>query len=277
MAHLLGESFDALTDFDGRIWRSLGAALLRPGRIARDWIEGRRARWISPVRLFLLANLLYFLAPGLTDLSLPFNDQVRGQVYQVFDPAVCANPATKGKCGGGQHHSPYTEPLLARRLQRERSAVEARGGTFSLGPFEQRYNVKSDSIGKLLVILHVPFIALALGLVAWRRRRYYAEHFVVALGMMTFALLFVQLLVKPAEWLYTRVHGWLGASGAVHGVVPLLLLAIFIGHFALACRRCYDSAWWLAVLQGVAAFAAFGLASMWIYRPVQFLLALWTI
>ena len=35
MAHLLGESFDALTDFDGRIWRSLRAALLQPGRIAR--------------------------------------------------------------------------------------------------------------------------------------------------------------------------------------------------------------------------------------------------
>ena len=33
MAHLLGESFDALTDFDGRIWRSLRAALLQPGRI----------------------------------------------------------------------------------------------------------------------------------------------------------------------------------------------------------------------------------------------------
>ena len=63
MAHLLGESFVALTEFDGRIWRSLRAALLQPGRIARDWIEGRRARWISPVRLFLLANLLYFLAP----------------------------------------------------------------------------------------------------------------------------------------------------------------------------------------------------------------------
>ena len=47
MAHLLGESFDALTDFDGRIWRSLRAALLQPGRIARDWIEGRRARWTA--------------------------------------------------------------------------------------------------------------------------------------------------------------------------------------------------------------------------------------
>ena len=71
MAHLLGEAFEALTDFDGRLWRSMRAVLLQPGRIGRDWFDGRRARWVSPIRLFLLANLLYFFAPGLTDLSLP--------------------------------------------------------------------------------------------------------------------------------------------------------------------------------------------------------------
>ena len=276
MAHLLGESFDALTDFDGRIWRSLRAVLLQPGRIARDWFDGRRARWVSPIRLFLLANLLYFLAPGLTDLSLPFNDQVRGDVYRSFDPAVCADPATRGKCRGGQHHSPYTEPVLRKRLQRERDAVEARGGTFSLAVFEQRYNAQSDAIGKLLVILHVPVIALALSLVAWRRRRYYAEHFVAALGMMTFVLLFVQLLVKPAEWLHARLHPWFGLSADMPAAVPLLMLACCVLHFTFASRRCYDSAWWLALLQGHAAFIALGLASLFVYRPVQFLLSLWT-
>ena len=115
-----------------------------------------------------------------------------------------------------------------------------------------------------------------MALVAWRSRRYYAEHFVVALGMTTFALLFVQLLLKPAEWLYTRVHGWLGTSGEMPAVVPLLLLAIFVGHFAAACRRCYDGGWWRALVQGIAAFVAFAAASMWVYRPAQFLLALWT-
>lgn len=277
MAHLLGESFDALTDFDGRIWRSLRAALLQPGRIARDWIEGRRARWISPVRLFLLANLLYFLAPGLTDLSLPFNDQVRGQVYQAFDPAVCADPATSGKCRGGQHHSAYTESLLVRRLQRERAAVEARGGRFTLGPFEQRYNAQSEAIGKLLVILHVPFMALALLLSAWRSRRYYAEHFVAALGMLTFVLLFVQLLVKPGEWLYTRAIALAGHAGTGMPLFALAgLLLACAWHFAAACRRCYGSRWPMAAVQGMAVFAALAAANIWIYRPVQFLLSLWT-
>ena len=53
-------------------------------------------------------------------------------------------------------------------------------------------------------------------------------------------------------------------------------LAIFVGHFAAACRRCYDGGWWRALVQGIAAFVAFAAASMWVYRPAQFLLALWT-
>lgn len=276
MAHLLGEAFGALTDFDSRIWRSLRAVMLQPGRIARDWIDGRRARWVSPIRLALLANLLYFLAPGLTDLSLPFHDQVRRDVYMAFDPAVCAAPATQRKCHGGQLHSPYTEPVLRERLRRERAAVEARGGSFSLAAFERRYNAQSEAIGKLLVIVHVPFIALALALVAWRRRRYYADHFVVALGMVTFVMFFVQLLLKPGQWLYGRAHAWLGLEGGMPVALPLILLAIFTAYFAATCRRCYGSGWALATLQGFAAFVALVLSSMWIYRPAQFLLALWT-
>lgn len=278
MGHLLGEAFGALTDFDSRIWRSVRAALVQPGRIARDWIEGRRARWVSPVRLFLLANLLYFLAPALTDLSLPMHNQVRGAVYRTHAPDTCRVPATAWKCeGGGQPHSAYTAPVLDAALARERAARETRGEAFSLDAFEQRYNARSEAIGKLLVILHVPFIAAMLALVAWRSRRYYAEHFVTALGMVTFLLLFVQLVMKPVAWAYAALRGGMGASvGGMPGIAVWGLVALSVAHFAVACRRCYDSRWWTALLQGGAAFVALGATTILVYRPVQFVLALWT-
>lgn len=279
MAHLLGEAFDALTDFDGRIWRSLRAALLQPGRIARDWIDGRRARWVSPIRLALLANLLYFIAPALTDLNLPLHNQVPGTVYRRYVPAACEAPESAWKCRGvGQPHSRLTAPVLHAALAKARARADARGERFSLDAFEQRYNAQSESIGKLLVILHVPFMAAMLALVAWRSRRYYAEHFVVALGMVTFLLLFVQVVIKPAAWLYDGVRQWLGiAGGGMPGFAASGLALLTLAHFVVACRRCYDSRWWLAVLQGFAVFAALGATSIFIYRPAQFLLTLWTI
>ena len=277
MAHLLGEAFDALTDFDGRIWRSLRAVLLQPGLIARDWIDGRRARWVSPIRLFLLANLLYFFAPGLTDLNLPFHNQVRGAIYAEFAPETCKAPATAWRCASlGQPHSAVTGQVMRSILLRERDRAGGRGEAFSLVDVEQRYNASADAVGKLLVVLHVPFMALALLLCTWRSRRYYAEHFVAALGMLTFVLLFVQVVIKPGAWLYGRALQALGQAG--NGMPMLALtgsLLVYAWYFAASCHRCYDSRWPMAMLQGLAVFVALAATNVWIYRPAQFLLSLW--
>ena len=44
---------------DGRLWRTLGRLVL-PGRLTRDYLDGRRARYVRPLRLYLLATLLIF-------------------------------------------------------------------------------------------------------------------------------------------------------------------------------------------------------------------------
>lgn len=279
LGHLFVEFLHGLTDLDGRLWRSLRALALQPGRIASDWSAGRRAAWISPIRLFLLANLLYFLAPVLTDLSLPLHNQVRGEAYRQLAPERCVEPAADPRCTwGGQMHSRFTEPVFLRTLERERARAEARGRRFDPTAFEYRYNARSEAIGKLLVIVHVPFLALALALLAWRRRLYYAEHFVVALGLVTFVLLLVPLGVSPLAWLYALLQRTLGLSGgSVASILGYAALAVVLLHFAQACRRCYGSRWPTAALQGLLAFVALGATSLLVYRPLQFLLALWTL
>jgi tRNA/rRNA methyltransferase len=47
---------------DGRLWRTLGALLFRPGFLTREYFAGRRRRYIRPARLFLVASLLLFAA-----------------------------------------------------------------------------------------------------------------------------------------------------------------------------------------------------------------------
>lgn len=239
----------------------------------------RGAAWISPIRLFLLANLLYFLAPVLTDLSLSLHNQVRGEAYRQLAPERCVEPAADPRCTwGGQMHSRFTEPVFLRTLERERARAEARGRRFDPTAFEYRYNARSEAIGKLLVIVHVPFLALALALLAWRRRLYYAEHFVVALGLVTFVLLLVPLGVSPLAWLYALLQRTLGLSGgSVASILGYAALAVVLLHFAQACRRCYGSRWPTAALQGLLAFVALGATSLLVYRPLQFLLALWTL
>src|SRR5262245_19364187 len=77
---LLRQFFEAATDLDGRFWRTIGALLFQPGRLSRDYIEGRRARWMSPVALFLLFNVVYFVSPLQSDLATPFTWEVPGSI-----------------------------------------------------------------------------------------------------------------------------------------------------------------------------------------------------
>ena len=46
---------------DGRLWRSLPMLMVRPGRMTRNYLDGKRARYVPPFRMFLLASVVFFL------------------------------------------------------------------------------------------------------------------------------------------------------------------------------------------------------------------------
>jgi hypothetical protein len=60
IAELLKDVFQQLVDLDGRIVTSLRLLLTRPGFLTREYFEGRRARYVSPIRLYLLASVVCF-------------------------------------------------------------------------------------------------------------------------------------------------------------------------------------------------------------------------
>ncbi|NNF40767.1 MAG: DUF3667 domain-containing protein, partial [Woeseiaceae bacterium] len=47
---LISEAFGDLLELDSRLWRTLIPLLRRPGRLTRDYLEGRRARYMPPFR-----------------------------------------------------------------------------------------------------------------------------------------------------------------------------------------------------------------------------------
>ena len=55
-----GEFVHELADMDGRIFRSVRKLFLAPGFLTREHFEGRRAPWLSPVRLYLIFSVAYF-------------------------------------------------------------------------------------------------------------------------------------------------------------------------------------------------------------------------
>ncbi|MCY7339305.1 MAG: DUF3667 domain-containing protein [Sphingomonas bacterium] len=66
---------------EGKIWRTLPVLAWQPGRLTRDYIEGQRARFVSPIALFLFSVFLMFAAiSALGSPAALTTDSVRNDV-----------------------------------------------------------------------------------------------------------------------------------------------------------------------------------------------------
>jgi hypothetical protein len=50
--------------FDSKLWRSVLPLMGRPGLLTTEYLEGRRASYIPPLRMFIFHSILCFLALG---------------------------------------------------------------------------------------------------------------------------------------------------------------------------------------------------------------------
>lgn len=64
ISHVFEEFLHGITHFDSRFWRTIPMLLFRPGKLTRDYVEGKRARFIAPIALFLLTVFTMFLVFG---------------------------------------------------------------------------------------------------------------------------------------------------------------------------------------------------------------------
>ena len=75
---LLQDAFGDLFELDSRLWRTLTPLLIRPGQLTRDYLEGRRARYMPPFRMYLVLSVIFFVVAFFNprdDLSLLFEPE----------------------------------------------------------------------------------------------------------------------------------------------------------------------------------------------------------
>jgi len=102
--HLLWEALEATFEVDGRLWRTLPALFLWPGRLARDYMEGRLARHVPPFRTFLVALLLFIFAAehATHELSVLQAKQKAAQAAELATPAGRTAAAARLRAAAGR-------------------------------------------------------------------------------------------------------------------------------------------------------------------------------
>lgn len=75
---LMRELLEDFFEFDSRFMRTLKPLLFRPGKLTRDYLDGRRFRYVPPLRLYIFSSLAFFFLAAI----------LASDAIQVGDPDV---------------------------------------------------------------------------------------------------------------------------------------------------------------------------------------------
>src|SRR5688500_15121893 len=83
---MAGDAWREMSGWDGRFARTFRMLLRHPGTLTVEALEGRRARYVSPIRLYLVASVTYFLLAALSpNISRPRAAQLPGPDNVTID------------------------------------------------------------------------------------------------------------------------------------------------------------------------------------------------
>jgi hypothetical protein len=67
---LMRELLEDFMDFDSRFMRTLKPLLFLPGKLTRDYLDGRRFRYVPPLRLYVFTSIAFFFIAALLSTDL---------------------------------------------------------------------------------------------------------------------------------------------------------------------------------------------------------------
>jgi hypothetical protein len=188
---------------EGKLWKTLALLLFKPGKLTTEYIAGRRARYVQPLRIYLTFSILFFAllkyGPNqLIENAPPDRPVASAENVRVNTKLGTINPAWEVKL------------KRIATMPREQSVALGKSIFFGYVPY--------------VMFCLMPVFALYLKLLYLRSGRHYGEHMLFALHTNAFA--FVMLgLIQAMPWTWTWIN------------IPLL--AWLLAYLPVAMQRVY--------------------------------------
>ena len=227
LSEFLRETTHELLNWDGKIPQTLKTLFLKPGVLTVDFLAGRRARWLSPLRVYLICSIAFFA-------SRPIIEATTGRSFRQMAQVRITDTATPGVLSPEDRerlkNSPTARFLGVERL--ERAAANP-------APL----NREIDAAFPRAMFILLPAFALLTNL-AWRRAQpRYPAHLYAALHFNA------------------MVFGAMAILSIVIGIVPIaaivtitgpLFVAYVVWYAFTAFRRVFGEPWPKTIVKSVA-------------------------
>ncbi|MCW3160335.1 DUF3667 domain-containing protein [Chryseobacterium oryctis] len=78
--YLFSHFIEDFTHYDGQFWGTIKKLLFKPGQLTTTYLEGKRQKFVPPVKLYIFISFITFFLPNLLPSS---NDKDAGQIDQT--------------------------------------------------------------------------------------------------------------------------------------------------------------------------------------------------
>lgn len=255
---------------DGKFWKTLPLLIFKPGKLTRRYIDGERAKFVSPMAMFLFSVFAMFAIFQMVGISAPTDLQGESVGRAIGTAQEAANADLEDaevRLERFEEGTPEHDEALGDRLAAQEALKGLDRATmidFESNPDMNLTGIKSIDEGLikkwrenpslmlyklqangykfswLLIPLSVPFMWL---LLVWKRRFKSYDHAI----FVTYSLSFMSLLFITASVL--------GAAGAAPQFIVLPLLIIPPIHMYKQLRHTYElsrfSAFWRLMVMSI--------------------------
>lgn len=297
LLNLLKELMNVIFELDGRAYRTLFFLFVRPGFLSKEYVEGRRASYTPPLRLFLILSILLFFFVSFNN----FIDNIDNSVANLESAASTIDaedsqtaPSTGDAADEDTSLSSAADnEELASDLQEIEAVItelvlplisaeaNSRLINFIISQTETNYRriredpseFISDSLEYItaFLLLMMPLMAVIQKILYIRSKHFYVEHFILTLHNHTFLVL-VALISFPlgaAESSSIWIINW-----------PASLLAIamnlwMVTYLFLSMKRFYSGGYLLTALKFITATVTYSVllaAGLAIFMAINFIL-----
>lgn len=227
----------ALTFTDTKFLKSLWLTVSRPGFLSLEVADGRRVKYIRPLSLFFLLNLVYFLFP----------------IIQLFSASL--------RTQLNSFHGEYAVPVIANKMTEM--------GIPDIGSFSLLYDQKTAGLAKMLVIVFAILTSLPLNLIYLTRNRYFTDHVGLAVELVCFNL-FVNAIFLSVVVSVFHLGSWLNEVGLTAILVTTNLYFLLRAGYTF-----YEDRGIKLILRSLLMIGVLKV-SLEVYRAILFYVTVWS-
>ena len=253
--------------FEGKLWRTVPMLVWQPGKLTREYIDGRRASYVSPIALFLFVIFVFFAVFNAMGTTEKWAESI-GDSTQLDSAATIASDSARiARLQGrlereedADDRARLTEQIKEVTTKRDelKAALESgapgmdvdgRGQVTATGEARSmwekakqnpqlllyKFQTNAYKFSWLLIPISVPFVALTF---LWRRKFGLYDHTVFT----TYSITFMFALVAVASLAGYFISGWLA----------FLLLLYGPFHMFRQLRGTYGLGWFSALWRWMA-------------------------